>query len=800
MRLVWVVIPLVIFTIYTLSGSTFAEQSISEQIKDNPKFQRFDNKILGLMDEGIFEKINVRFFSPKFGIYQNEQTQQQAIKQISKLIDEWYGGQILQVSENQVGKYVEASIPIEHILSMAKHDFVFIVMYVGVESNNDEDIQLSEKIRTNSKFERFGDSLLEAIKNDEIDEYYVTILPAYYSFDVKDKHHEKELIEKLENALRNDHGIEEMAVSRTSISMLVPIEELPKIAEYDFAQRIIGEGFGFKYFNEDKSEGITFLDNDGQLFRLPYSIPGGKILYLGYLYFSLISNEGGFIDITFPRELIDPVDSYGEFLGLPTLAPHNDYEILEESCDYKTIRFTYKSSEHRIGLYSSVISAGAYPPRDAWFNSLPEDRFNFDFNEHQFEIITRQNGAICNLDFIPDENSINIKVNGKTHTTDSILVVIPKHVLDGDFQVSIDGNDVDFKHVKNELYNKLEIDHTFDKNHIINIEIVASDLFAHEIPKPHNPFVSVVTDKRFYTYMDWIQVFGFASEPEEYALVDYINVELTDSNDQIIKGPESLRIYSNQIFANTFYVNSHESLIPGEYTIHAYYPEYDAKTKIMIVDDFSSFLLMGAPEFVDSFGKPLDSLKGRGVLQILDSNQIQISANVTNSNLTSEQAFAYELDVQRLDVSDNFTPQWITGNLEANQTLNVSISWVPETSGLYAVSVSIGNEPNNPTQTITKIISIGDSTISILPYWVKNSAGWWADGQIDDAVYLKGIKALFDSKIINIQNIPEQNSETSILPKWIKNNAKWWAEGSISEQTYVEGIKYLVKKGIIPVS
>jgi len=41
--------------------------------------------------------------------------------------------------------------------------------------------------------------------------------------------------------------------------------------------------------------------------------------------------------------------------------------------------------------------------------------------------------------------------------------------------------------------------------------------------------------------------------------------------------------------------------------------------------------------------------------------------------------------------------------------------------------------------------------------------------------------------------------ETSI-PAWIKNNAGWWAEGQIDDETFVSGIQYLIKVGVIKVS
>jgi len=35
------------------------------------------------------------------------------------------------------------------------------------------------------------------------------------------------------------------------------------------------------------------------------------------------------------------------------------------------------------------------------------------------------------------------------------------------------------------------------------------------------------------------------------------------------------------------------------------------------------------------------------------------------------------------------------------------------------------------------------------------------------------------------------------VPEWIKNNAGWWSAGQIDDHTFVLGIEYLVENGII---
>ena len=40
----------------------------------------------------------------------------------------------------------------------------------------------------------------------------------------------------------------------------------------------------------------------------------------------------------------------------------------------------------------------------------------------------------------------------------------------------------------------------------------------------------------------------------------------------------------------------------------------------------------------------------------------------------------------------------------------------------------------------------------------------------------------------------------SSIPAWIKNNAGWWADGQIDDDTFVQGIQFLIKAGIIVVN
>ena len=90
-------------------------------------------------------------------------------------------------------------------------------------------------------------------------------------------------------------------------------------------------------------------------------------------------------------------------------------------------------------------------------------------------------------------------------------------------------------------------------------------------------------------------------------------------------------------------------------------------------------------------------------------------------------------------------------------------------------------------------------SVEKVPSWIKNNAGWWSNGDIDDDSFIQGIQFLIKEKILEIIESPSSEKSDEI-PQWLKNNAGWWAEGQISESDFLSGISYLVQTGVISVS
>ena len=97
--------------------------------------------------------------------------------------------------------------------------------------------------------------------------------------------------------------------------------------------------------------------------------------------------------------------------------------------------------------------------------------------------------------------------------------------------------------------------------------------------------------------------------------------------------------------------------------------------------------------------------------------------------------------------------------------------------------------------------SMSVQTDTSIPDWIKNNAGWWSNGLIDDSSFISGIQWLISSGIVNVPPT-EQGTGTgaSVIPDWMKNNAGWWATGQIPDSAFVSGLQWLISNGIMTIS
>ena len=100
------------------------------------------------------------------------------------------------------------------------------------------------------------------------------------------------------------------------------------------------------------------------------------------------------------------------------------------------------------------------------------------------------------------------------------------------------------------------------------------------------------------------------------------------------------------------------------------------------------------------------------------------------------------------------------------------------------------------SETTFEIGKAGESIAPIpetsIPDWIKNNAGWWADGQIDDSSFVAGIQWLISNDVMTIPPTEQGTGSDDVIPSWIKNNAGWWADGQIDDSSFVSGLQWLI--------
>lgn len=85
-----------------------------------------------------------------------------------------------------------------------------------------------------------------------------------------------------------------------------------------------------------------------------------------------------------------------------------------------------------------------------------------------------------------------------------------------------------------------------------------------------------------------------------------------------------------------------------------------------------------------------------------------------------------------------------------------------------------------------------------IPSWIRDNAGYWADGVLDDGAFVGGIGYLIEQGIMTVPDVEVAAAQgDGTIPAWIKNNASLWASGQIGDADFLAGMGYLVGAGVI---
>ena len=217
---------------------------------------------------------------------------------------------------------------------------------------------------------------------------------------------------------------------------------------------------------------------------------------------------------------------------------------------------------------------------------------------------------------------------------------------------------------------------------------------------------------------------------------------------------------SSLIMAGQSYTKSFEGFEPGTYPY--YCAVHPWMTGTIILEDGTS-------------STPADTVPP----QVLIPDDIVLQTEIQNDE------FLITFNPQAIDNIDGLiTPTC--------SPASGSVFAIGTTEVVCTATDSSGNTSSNSFNVIIEYIG------SLIPAWVKNVAGFWYDGSINDASFLEGISYLIQNNIIIVPTT-EAGTEGGAVPDWVKNTAGWWANDEIDDDTFVNAITYLIQQGLIQV-
>ena len=117
-------------------------------------------------------------------------------------------------------------------------------------------------------------------------------------------------------------------------------------------------------------------------------------------------------------------------------------------------------------------------------------------------------------------------------------------------------------------------------------------------------------------------------------------------------------------------------------------------------------------DVINSFGEKFDEIKQNQILQI--------SADISNPK-DNEVDFVYSVEITDDDNRLVQPAKWMTGTIDSNQKLNVSLSWVPKEVGEFKALVTLGEDMNS-------ILDLATLQINVNPEANIHNVGYCKNG------------------------------------------------------------------------
>jgi len=178
---------------------------------------------------------------------------------------------------------------------------------------------------------------------------------------------------------------------------------------------------------------------------------------------------------------------------------------------------------------------------------------------------------------------------------------------------------------------------------------------------------------------------------------------------------------------------------------------------LLIIAVISIFTIYSASPSAFAYGGPPENNSANNYTVEISTNQesYSLGESVIFTGSVNKYDEDRSLRITVFDSSKNListkkTPVDTYGKFSYAVELNEKFS-----DGKFIVKSQYGNSKSTVNTSSFLIVSGITSTIGSsneIPVWIKNNAGWWADGSIDDSSFVQGIQFLVEEGFMKINN------------------------------------------------
>ena len=336
--------------------------------------------------------------------------------------------------------------------------------------------------------------------------------------------------------------------------------------------------------------------------------------------------------------------------------------------------------------------------------------------------------------------------------------------------------------------NSISFDMPFDwdPNYVGQVQVVHEEV---RVPKEFTPYAE---GKQFKGYVNGMEIDQRAllNDPYSYEDTNIVHFLITNTELQKINEAIGSSNYDSGIMKLKLVPQDEVSKGSTEFYLVDTKNYEQVPTTVNVSWDGSYGAGDEIPFEVTFFDENRNLIKDvRYAISFIDENNKELK-RITGADPRNPGIVAIEgLDIQKIHVPSE-------GQYRIDVLVyGTGLDYNPKYAGIGSGLVEIG--PSTPKTTVPSDIIKPSSQI---PSWIKNNAGWWADGTIDDNSFIQGIQFLIKEGIMKIPPTTQGTSSSSNeIPSWIKNNAGWWADGTIDDNSFIQGIQFLIKEGIMKI-